>query len=680
LLGGDGSAKDDFTQRAGVLVDGGYLVSIDAVSPAGRTVADAGPDLRLPPSAVDAIADADAGSVTIFEPVGGDPGIEGVLVPVRTKDAPLGAVVAQLSLPRLVDAAFTGAWPAGRTVSIRATGADKPLFSADKPPDLLGQSGEAVARALNPVDGSATVADAKIGSAGFTDWSIEIRDLLSVAGVPVMPVIALVVVSLALVGLIIWMARRVLEPAVQLDKARHRLGTLYEAEREHALQDNLTGLGNHRAFQEELGRQYDQSLRYRVPFALLLIDLDEFKQVNDTMGHATGDDLLVEVGRLMRSTIRQADRGFRTGGDEFAVVMPHTDSTGAADLGRRLLGRMLEDRSAGTYRRPISFSGGVAAYPEHASDRTDLLARADAALYRSKRAGRTLITTFDAAVDRPSLADHERALLSTKLAQLVADRAISAVYQPMVHLETGRAIAYEGLIRPAHGRGFESTVALFTAAELTGRITELDRACLEAVVAGAAAVPPDVYISLNISPRTFEAPEFSASTFMNILSRYRVPPGRVILELTEREAIHDIDRVRRALDECRSMGVQIAADDVGAGNAGLRLLAQIKFDVVKIDLSLVQANAGQEPVASVLQSLVDLANRWGALVVAEGVETAEQLRLIHDLGIGAAQGYLLARPGPIDPSVRFDIEALMGPEPMWWHAEQRERPKPRLVS
>ena len=669
VLGGDDGLRDTLQRGLGGLVAGDSpVVAAGAVGLDGRVVLGApkGEFAALPASLVRRVAGGEAGTVLLDEASLDESGHVTVLTPVRGRDGPLGVLAADVSLARLLSAAVGDAWPAGRTIALRDAAGGDPRYTADRPAGLLQLPGQVVGRAIDPGSGFEGSATAPLSAAGFAGWTVTVHEQLTVSSLPIAPLIALLAAALLLVALVIWMARRVLEPAIELDEARHRMGQLYAAEREAALQDHLTGLGNHRAFQEELARQFDQSRRYHVPFAVLLVDLDEFKQVNDTLGHAIGDDLLVEVGRLIRATIRQADRGFRTGGDEFAVVLPHTKADGAADLGRRLLTRMLEDRSAGTYRRPISYSGGVAAVPEHASDRTDLLARADAALYRSKRGGRTLITTFDAAVDRPSLSDHERSQLAEKLLKLIQDRALKAVYQPIVNIRTGLPIAFEGLIRPAPGRGFESTVALFTAAELTGRMIELDRACLDAVVAGATAVPEEVYVSLNISPRTFEAPEFSANAFAAVLARHAIAPGRVILELTEREPIHDIERLRAALDACRAMGVRIAADDVGAGNAGLRLLSQIKFDVVKIDLSLVQAGANGEPVESVLRSLVDLARRWGALVVAEGVETPQQLRIIRDLGIGAAQGYLLARPGPLDLRARFDVEQLVDLAGTWW--------------
>jgi EAL domain-containing protein (putative c-di-GMP-specific phosphodiesterase class I) len=319
---------------------------------------------------------------------------------------------------------------------------------------------------------------------------------------------------------------------------------------------------------------------------------------------------------------------------------------------------MLEDRPGAAYSRPISFSGGVANLPDQASSRVELLARADAAMYRSKRNGRTLVTVFDSAVDRPVLEGAARARLSDQLARVIAERQLHPVYQPIVDVATGGCVAYEGLIRPVRGSGFASPGELFGAAEVTGRVTELDRACLEAVLAGAAEIPDAVSLSLNISPRTFEAPEFSAAAFLKIIDRHGLEPGRVILELTERESIEDVDRLRGALEACRAAGIRIAADDVGAGNAGIRLLSQIQFDVMKIDLSLVQAGAGREPVASVLRSLVDLGSRWRAMVIAEGVETPDQLRMIRTLGIQAVQGYLLARPGPVRTDLRFDFAAL----------------------
>ncbi len=493
---------------------------------------------------------------------------------------------------------------------------------------------------------------------GLSHLAIAVQEPLPVASLPV-PAVGAVSLLILLAGmLVVWMSRQILRPAEELASSRGQFADLYQEARIAALRDSLTGLGNHRAFQEELDRQLDQSQRYRVPMSLVIIDLDEFKLVNDAHGHAVGDRVLNEVARIIRATIRHADRAFRIGGDEFAVILPHTDSAGGDILARRLLQRMLADRPHSEYPLPISFSAGVVAAPEHGSSRLQLFAEADAALYWGKRHGRTLVSTYDPIRDRKAIDETMRTELSASVASVVSDRALHVAYQPIIHLPTGRVLGYEGLIRVPASSGFSGPASLFAAAEATGHTFELDRACLETTVAGSVQIPDPLLITLNLSPRSFEAPEFSASSLLAILQRNGLDPSRVILELTERETIEDMDRVVEALEECRAAGIRIAADDVGAGNAGLRLLSQFKFDVMKIDLSLVQAGAGREPVLAVLGSLVDLAQRWGALTVAEGVETPEQLRAIRRLGIDAAQGYLLGRPGDVTGLERVDLDAL----------------------
>jgi EAL domain-containing protein (putative c-di-GMP-specific phosphodiesterase class I) len=177
-------------------------------------------------------------------------------------------------------------------------------------------------------------------------------------------------------------------------------------------------------------------------------------------------------------------------------------------------------------------------------------------------------------------------------------------------------------------------------------------------VAGARAMPVEQLLTLNVSPRTVEAPHFSAEGLLVILARYGIAPERVVIELTEREQVEDIARLQANLSAVQRAGMRIAADDVGAGNAGLRLLSQLRFDIVKIDLSLVQEGSERDSSRAVLRSLRDLASRWGASVIAEGIETVSQLRTVRELGLSAGQGYLLGRPvsDPIQTTV--DIGAI----------------------
>ncbi|HET7026697.1 MAG TPA: bifunctional diguanylate cyclase/phosphodiesterase [Candidatus Limnocylindrales bacterium] len=639
-----------FRSELAALADDPHVAAVAAADVAARSLFASPAATRIAPDRVRSLIALPVGSLLAVPSE--DPS---TTVTIGTPIAPgggkpVGAVT--LTVPLGV-ATQGGAAVDGRAIALLAADGHVVASEATGSGSLIG--GRLLDVATEIGSGSETTVAVPLLAAGFEGWSLAVSDPVVVTAVPLPAVGLLAGLSVLLVVLATWMARQVLAPAVRLEESRRRLGDLYETARDAARLDSLTGLGNHRAFQEELDRQVESAKRYHLPLALLLLDLDEFKPVNDNLGHAVGDDLLIEMGELIRSVKRTPDTGFRTGGDEFALVLPHTDADGAEEVGRRLLSRCLEDRSTGHYRRPISFSGGVTAYPAGGTSRVQLYAQADAALYRSKRAGRTTISRFDADRDRELIDEHMRAELRSRLAAVIEGRKLTAVYQAIYHLGANRMLGVEGLVRPGVGSGFNGAGGLFEAAHVTGQIVELDRAALDVVTGGLGALPPEMLLSINLSPRSFESEDFSAAALLRILARHAIDPNRVIVELTEREQITDIDRVHAAVEACRAAGMRIAADDVGAGNAGLRLLSQIQFDVVKIDLSLVQANARREPVTSVVSSLVDLASRWGALTIAEGIETAGQLEAVRNLGVDAAQGFLLGRPGTIAEAIAQDV-------------------------
>jgi diguanylate cyclase (GGDEF)-like protein len=466
----------------------------------------------------------------------------------------------------------------------------------------------------------------------------------------VAPTIVVVGLGLLVLSLAVWMARQVLETTGDLDEARAHLQRQYQFARLESLRDPLTGLGNHRAFQEELDRQIDLTRRYATSLALVLIDLDEFKRVNDTRGHGGGDEMLSAMGRLMIGAIRRSDRAFRIGGDEFAIIMPNASPEMAAHATSRLLASALEgDESRGSI--PFSFSGGVSALPAPSGDRHQLYRHADAALYWAKHHGRTTVDIFDPSRHGASGDNRTTPELSAAVGAVASSGGLRAVYQPIFDLGSGAVLGYEGFVRPQGGTEFRDTGSLFRAAEATGRTIELDIACLKVVAAGAKR--GGGYLSVNISPRTLEAAEFSPALLQGIFSDHDIPPSRLIVELTEREAVEDIDRLRRNLTACQRAGMRIAADDVGSGNAGLRLLSEIRFDIVKIDLSLVQGGVLRESSLAVLRSIRDLAESWDAIVIAEGIETPEQLSVVRSLRMSAAQGYFLGMP-----SANLDVEPL----------------------
>lgn len=476
-----------------------------------------------------------------------------------------------------------------------------------------------------------------------------------------MALVVLFGVGLSLPVVMALLARRIITPIEALEAERARLSELYGRARMDALLDALTGLGNHRAFQEELSRQLESARRHDQPLALLLIDVDDLKKVNDERGHVGGDQLLSTVGRIASAVLRRADRAFRVGGDEFAVLLPQSDVETGLAVARRILATALGGGDPTQPIAPFSLSIGVSAFPLPSSEGHLLYRQADAALYWCKRHGRTAAVAYDPG--RHGNVSDTRSVeeMSAAVGEILASRALRPVYQPIFSLDTGEAIGFEGLVRPTEGAPFVDASSLFAAAEVADRTVELDMHCLEVVAAGAGRLDPGTYLSVNLSPRTLESDLFRPTELTAVLRRRGIAPEQVVLELTEREEVEDLEQLRRNVAACRKAGMRIAADDVGAGNAGLRLLSEIHFDIVKIDLSLVQGGVVHDPSHAVLRALQRLAEQWNASIVAEGVETAEQLAVIRAVGIGAGQGYLLGRPGKGRSAQRLDLQALLAP-------------------
>ena len=456
----------------------------------------------------------------------------------------------------------------------------------------------------------------------------------------------------------------ILRDAQRLEEERARLIDLYGRARQDSLLDALTGLGNHRAFQEELSRQLEHAARHSSNLALLLVDVDDLKKVNDERGHAQGDDLLSGLGRIVMNAIRRGDRAFRVGGDEFAVILPNADIETGLVVARRMLASALNGGYAGGGSvEPFSLSIGISAYPKPSTQGNLLYRHADAALYWCKRHGRTNAVAYDPG--RHGVSPDERSIedVSAALGTILAERSLRPVYQPIFSMTTGDVIGYEGLIRPTDGSPMADANTLFAAAERADRTVELDMACLAVVADGLNGLEPGVYLSVNLSPRTLESDQFHPVELTAIFGRRGIGPEQLVVELTEREEVQDLQQLRRNAAACRRAGMRLAADDVGAGNAGLRLLSEIHFDIVKVDLSLVQGGILHDPSHGVLRALQELAARWTAQIVAEGVETAEQLAVIRELGITAGQGYLLGRPSRERRAERLELDKLMPDEP-----------------
>ena len=358
---------------------------------------------------------------------------------------------------------------------------------------------------------------------------------------PLTALVSLVAIGLILMPVALWLSRRLLGPAEALDRTRVEMRRLYESAKQDALKDALTGLGNHRAFQEELDRQVDWYTNYKVPLALLLIDLDDLKLVNEVDGHGAGDEMLREFGQMIGQVTRFADRAFRIGGDEFAVLMPHTEPDEALKIAKRLQEKAGQAR--GRADPVLWWHLGMSAARRESQPavfpgrRSPLLVQAP-----RPRDGRSFPSRPRQGGQRSG---EQRAIGGNRPRRRRA--IVRPVYQPIVDLNTGRVIGFEGLIRPTPESGFADPSSMFVAAEAAGRTVELDTACIAAVVAGARNMASDQLLTINISPRTVEAPHFSADSVLAVLAHYGIDPGRVVVELTEREKVEDASRLQANL-------------------------------------------------------------------------------------------------------------------------------------
>jgi len=483
----------------------------------------------------------------------------------------------------------------------------------------------------------------------------------SIGGIIPLPPIVLLAAGL-LVGswLTVRVARRMLDPQTH-GSAQATSGNADDAAAPAALVDPLTGLGNHRAFQEEFDRQLDGVRRSNQALSLVLIDVDDFKAINEAAGHATGDQALTEVAKVLRSGLRRSDRIFRVGGDEFAVIMTGIRAEEAHTVARRILSTCLEPRRAAGFERGLSFSAGIASAPAMGVDRSELYGRADDALFQAKRDGRTAIRVYDPSSSDLPLSGDRLARAAHAVVDVVSGTAVSSVYQPIVDLRTGAVVGFEGLTRPDAGTAFEDPASMFSVAEASGRTADLDWLCARAILSGVAGkLQPHQVLSLNLSPMTVEAPEFQTQALLGILALAGISPDRFILEITERHPIDDLGTLRSKLDACRAAGMRVALDDVGTGNMGLRLLSQIQFDLIKLDLSAIQTSTQREASLDIFRTLLELSTRRGALAVAEGVETLDQLHMALDLGLERGQGFLLARPIDEPLMATIDLESILG--------------------
>ena len=390
-----------------------------------------------------------------------------------------------------------------------------------------------------------------------------------------------------------------------------------------------------------------------LPFSILMLDLDRFKNVNDSLGHAAGDALLRQVGQRLKSALRPKDVLARLGGDEFAIIQETGEDqrTCSTELAARIARLVSEPFLLPGHRVEIGTSIGIAIAPDHGSDQEQLLKKADLALYRSKSAGRNCFTIYDEAMSAELEA---RNTLEGDLRDAIAQCQLEVHYQPFVDALSGARRGFEALVRWRHPmRGLIPPDQFIALAEETGLIVPLGEFVLRRACEDAAAWPSDLAVAVNLSPIQFKEAELF-EMICAALADSGLPPQRLEIEITESVLLERGAENHAFMERLKSIGIELALDDFGTGYSSLSYLTAFPFAKIKIDKSFIR-NLTQQPRSSaIISAIVTLARGLGMSVTAEGVETREEFERLKALGVNFAQGYLFGRPQPIE---RIAIDA-----------------------
>ncbi|WOK17025.1 EAL domain-containing protein [Rhodopseudomonas sp. BAL398] len=409
--------------------------------------------------------------------------------------------------------------------------------------------------------------------------------------------------------------------------------------------DALTALPNRVLFRQQL----EQELRKGAePFALLYIDIDEFKGINDTLGHPVGDELLKGVALRLGECIRPTDFVARLGGDEFAIIQtPVTDRPDVVELVERLYHAIRQPHECLGHHISTDASIGIALFPDDGIDLDQLVKKADLAMYCAKAEGRRTYRFFAPQMDADAKARRE---LELDLRVAIADGGFEVNYQPIVDFRNDRIAGCEALLRWRHPvRGMISPAEFIPIAEATGLIEPLGEWVLATACAEAAGWPGEISLAVNVSPVQFKSRTLALKVAA-ALAASGLPPRRLELEVTEAVLIQDDDTALAALHQIRALGIRVSLDDFGTGYSSLSYLQRFPFDKIKIDRSFVDKIEDSAASTAIIRAVVDIAAARNMTTVAEGVETIQQRELLRSLGCDQMQGYLFS---PAIPAAAF---------------------------
>lgn len=418
--------------------------------------------------------------------------------------------------------------------------------------------------------------------------------------------------------------------------------TDYVRNAELSERDALTGLSNRKAFRERLIERLAGASRAGQSTAVLYIDLDRFKTVNDSLGHLVGDALLRKVAERFKSALREGDIVARLGGDEFAIIQADAPQPAAATaLAARLVDLIGRAYAVEGHMLHIGASVGVAISPSDGTEPDVVLNKADLALYRAKAEGRGNYRFFEPGMDERM---QRRRLLEVDLRRALALKQLSLAYQPQFDLATNEIIGFEALLRWTHPtRGEVSPAEFIPLAEDIGVIVPIGQWVLRAACGEAASWPVPVLLSVNLSPVQFRGGNLG-KTIIAALSSSGLPAGRLNIEITEGALVTNKDAVAQELEGLRRLGIGVGMDDFGTGYSSLSYLQHLPFTTIKIDKSFVRDIDAHADRQAIVRAVTSLAGALGMKTIAEGVETEAELACVRAEGCDQVQGFLMGRP------------------------------------
>ena len=460
-------------------------------------------------------------------------------------------------------------------------------------------------------------------------------------------------------GALVWS----LQHAIRNQRMFLELNIARERARQLATYDQLTGFANRSLFQDRLDQAVASARRNRQKLAVLFLDLDEFKLINDSLGHLAGDALLRLSAQRVATCLRKSDTGARLGGDEFAILL--TNLTDEADAGR------VADKVLALLRQPVSLKGrehlitasiGIAAFPRDAASSEELLKHADMAMYAAKSNGRDCYTFFTQGQNGEVLA---RAARESRLRAALESRELAIFYQPVVDATRGRVVGAEALIRWRHpDLGLMLPAQFLGIAEESQLIVSIGEWVLRTACSQAARWQQNGHegfrIAVNVSSHQFQSGQFVALV-RDALRDTGLRPDSLELEITERSLLSGGQRTLAQFAMLRGLGVRMAIDDFGTGYSALAYLKQLPVDVLKIDQSFVRAVATDPADATITSTIVQMARALNLTTIAEGVESTEQMQLLASYGCKRMQGHLFSEA--VEPDV---LEQLLSAPPFWW--------------